>query len=50
MRTEKQETFIEQYCLTGNAAASAELAGYSSPKQRGYELNNKFSSDIEERQ
>ena len=50
MRTEKQETFIEQYCLTGNAAASAELAGYSSPKQRGYELKNKFASDIEERQ
>ncbi|MAZ60172.1 MAG: hypothetical protein CL753_06915 [Chloroflexi bacterium] len=50
MRTEKQETFIEQYCLTGNAASSAELAGYSSPKQRGYELKNKFSSEIEERQ
>ena len=40
--TDKQELFIEQYCLSGNAARSAELAGYSSPKQRGYELKNKL--------
>ena len=50
MRTEKQETFIEQYCLTGNATRSAELAGYGSPKQRGYELKNKYAREIEERQ
>ena len=50
MRTDKQETFIEQYCLTGNAAKSAAIAGYSSPKQRGYELKNKFAQQIEERQ
>lgn len=47
--TDKQELFIEQYCLSGNAARSAELAGYSSPKQRGYELKNKFALEIEER-
>ena len=50
MRTEKQETFIEQYCLTGNATRSAELAGYGSPKQRGHELKNKYAREIEERQ
>ena len=48
--TEMQELFIEQYCLTGNATASAKTAGYSSPKQRGYELKNKYSVAIEERQ
>ena len=50
MRTVKQETFIEQYCLHGNAAKAASTAGYSSPKQRGYELKNKFAHQIEERQ
>ena len=49
MRTEKQEIFIENYCLTGNAAKAAEVAGYSAPKQRGYELKNKFSKEIEDR-
>ena len=50
MRTEKQEVFIEQYCLTGKAARAAEMAGYSHAKQRGYELKNKFAKEIEERQ
>ena len=50
MKTEMQETFIEQYCLTGNASKAAGTAGYSSPKQRGYELKNQFSTEIEERQ
>ena len=50
MRTEKQEVFIEQYCLTGNSARAAQLAGYSHDKQRGSELKNKFSKEIEERQ
>ena len=50
MRTAKQETFIEQYCLHGNAAKAASTAGYSSPKQRGYELKNKFAAEIEQRQ
>ena len=49
MRTDKQELFVEQYCLTGNATRAAELAGYGSPKQRGYELKNKFALEIEER-
>jgi len=49
MRSEQQETFIEQYCLHGNASRAAEQAGYSHPKQRGYELKNKFASEIEER-
>jgi phage terminase small subunit len=47
--TEQQETFIEQYILHGNAARAAESAGYAHPKQRGYELKNKFASEIEER-
>jgi len=50
LRTDKQETFIEQYCLSGNASKAAEMAGYSHAKQRGYELKNKFSKEIEERQ
>ena len=50
MKTEMQETFIEQYCLTGSAAKAASTAGYSSPKQRGYELKNKFAGEIEQRQ
>ena len=49
MRTDKQETFIDQYCLHGNATKAAEIAGYGSPKQRGYELKNRFSSEIDER-
>jgi phage terminase small subunit len=48
-RTEKQETFIEQYCLHGSAAKAAQIAGYSHPKQRGYELKNQFSKEIESR-
>ena len=50
MRTSKQETFIEQYALTGNAAKAADTAGYTHAKQRGYELKNQFSREIEERQ
>ena len=49
MRTVKQETFIEQYCLHGNAAKAASTAGYSHPKQRGHELKNQFEAQIEER-
>ena len=49
MITEQQETFIEQFCLHGNASKAAEIAGYSHPKQRGYELKNKFSQEIERR-
>lgn len=49
LRTEKQEIFIDQYCMHGNAAKAAEMAGYSHPKQRGYELKNQFTSEIEAR-
>jgi len=49
LRTDKQNTFIDQYCLHGNAAKAAQLAGYSHPKQRGYELKSQFSKEIEER-
>lgn len=38
------------FLLTGNAARAAEVAGYGSPKQRGYELKNKFKDLIEDRQ
>ena len=46
----QQEKFVEMFLLTGNAAKAAEIAGYGSPKQRGYELKNKFKNLIEERQ
>ena len=50
-RTFKQEVFIEEYCLTGNAAKAATKAGYSSnvAKQRGYKLKEQFAKQIEER-
>ena len=49
--TFKQEVFIEEYCLTGNAAKAATKAGYSSnvAKQRGYKLKEQFAKQIEER-
>ena len=48
MRTEKQEAFIEAYCLTGNAAKAAEMAGYSekASKQKGYSLKKQFADAI----
>jgi len=51
MRTEKQDKFIENYCLTGNASKAAELAGYSkkTSKQMGYSLKNQFQSEIDEK-
>ncbi len=48
--TQQQERFVEMFLLTGNAARAAEIAGYGSPKQRGYELKNKFKELIEDRQ
>ena len=46
-----QDKFVESYCLTGNATKAAIMAGYSenSAKQKGYELKNKFASEIAER-
>ena len=51
MRTDKQDVFIEEYCLTGNAAKAAIKAGYSEKvaKQRGYKLKEQFAKQIEER-
>ena len=49
-KTQQQEKFVEYYMLSGNAAKSAEFAGYGSPKQRGYELKNKFKEELETRQ
>lgn len=51
MRTDKQEAFVEHFCLTGNAAKAAEVAGYSkaTAKQKGHQLKNQFSREIEER-
>ena len=48
--TQQQERFVEMFLLTGNAARAAEIAGYGSPKQRWYELKNKFKELIEDRQ
>ena len=51
MRTEKQEAFIESFCLTGNAAKAAEMAGYSekASKQKGYALKKQFAEEIAEK-
>ena len=51
MRTDKQEAFIESYCLTGNAAKAAEMAGYSpkASKQKGYSLKKQFAHEIAEK-
>jgi len=51
MRTDKQEAFIEAYCLTGNASKSAEMAGYSekASKQKGYSLKKQFTHEIAEK-
>ena len=51
MRTEKQEALIESFCLTGNAAKAAEMAGYSdkASKQKGYALKKQFAEEIAEK-
>ena len=51
MRTDKQESFIEAYCQTGNATKAAVQAGYSqaTSKQQGHVLKNKFKREIEDR-
>ena len=49
MRTDRQELFIQQYCLSGNATKAAEVAGYSHPKQRGHELKKRYENEIEDR-
>tara|TARA_R110002020_G_scaffold349156_1_gene562800 strand:+ start:498 stop:902 length:405 start_codon:yes stop_codon:yes gene_type:complete len=51
MRTIKQDAFIEEYCMSGNAAKAAVKAGYSEKvaKQQGYKLKEQFAHEIEER-
>jgi len=49
LRTDRQELFIQQYCLSGNATRAAEVAGYSHPKQRGHELKKRYENEIEDR-
>jgi phage terminase small subunit len=51
MRTIKQDAFIEEYCMSGNAAKAAVKAGYSEKvaKQQGYKLKEQFAKEIEER-
>ena len=48
--TDKQEKFIEYYCLTGNATRAAIEAGYSekTPNQKGYELKKLLQGRIYE--
>ena len=46
---ERQEKFVTFYVATGNASKSAEMAGYSHPKQKGYDLKSRFAPEIEER-
>jgi len=46
---ERQEKFVSLYVSTGNATQSAELAGYSTPKQKGWDLKKRFAPEIEER-
>jgi phage terminase small subunit len=48
--TEKQDKFISEYVITGNAKQSAITAGYS-PKTanaQGFQLKNKLRSQIED--
>ena len=51
MRTIKQDAFIEEYCMSGNAAKAAVKAGYSEKvaKQQGYKLKEQFAHEIEAR-
>jgi len=50
MRTEKQETFVKEFVLTGNATQSAIKAGYSakSAYQKGHQLKKQFIRQIED--
>jgi phage terminase small subunit len=51
VRTDKQEAFIEAYCLTGNASKAAQMAGYAekAAKQMGHKLKNQFEFEIQEK-
>ena len=43
---EQQQMFIDNYCVHGNASKAATAAGYSDPKQRGYELRKRYAREI----
>jgi hypothetical protein len=46
--TEQQQNFISIYTATGNASQAAKMAGYKQPKQKGYDLKNRFAPEIAE--
>ena len=43
---EQQQKFIDHFIASGNASGSAKAAGYSEPKQRGYELRKRYAKEI----
>ena len=45
---EQQQNFISIYTATGNATQAAKMAGYAAPKQKGYDLKNRFAPEIAE--
>jgi len=45
---EQQQNFISIYTATGNATQAAKMAGYKQPKQKGYDLKNRFAPEIAE--
>ena len=48
--TTMEQSFVENFTLTGNATESARLSGYSekTAKQQGYELRQRLQSNIDE--
>ena len=48
--TNMEQSFVENFTLTGNATESARLSGYSekTAKQQGYELRQRLQSNIDE--
>ena len=48
--TNMEQSFVENFTLTGNATESARLSGYSekTAKQQGYELRQRLQSKIDE--
>ena len=48
--TNMEQSFVENFTLTGNATESERLSGYSekTAKQQGYELRQRLQSNIDE--
>ena len=48
--TNMEQSFVENFTLTGNATESARLSGYSekTAKQQGYELRQRLQPNIDE--